>query len=198
MTFHGAFNSGALLKAASAKAGLTDFGDDHFRAGLDQFVAACRNDGFVPTAGLESIGESVIKILLNRLRFEATLKRHPEILDEEIVSPLVIIGPGRVGSTKLHRLLANARNIQTTPLWQVMNPIPTIDARALVAYLQTLGAGREVYDPALNGGKGGWRPWLKLQDAVTNQTMSEDTVHRAKVPIIVPGGSTASSSVMYQ
>jgi hypothetical protein len=77
-------------------------------------------------------------------------------------------------------------------------PIPTIDARALVAYLQTLGAGREVYDPALNGGKGGWRPWLKLQDAVTNQTMSEDTVHRAKVPIIVPGGSTASSSVMYQ
>jgi hypothetical protein len=128
MTFNGTFNSDALLKAASSRTGLTNFGEDHFRAGLDQFVAACRNDGFVPPAGLESIGDAVIKILVNRLRFEDALRRHPQILDEEIVSPLVIIGPGRVGSTKLHRILANAANVQTTPLWQVMNPIPAIDA----------------------------------------------------------------------
>jgi cbb3-type cytochrome oxidase cytochrome c subunit len=77
-------------------------------------------------------------------------------------------------------------------------PVPTDDCKALVAYLQTLGAGRQVYDPTLNGGKGGWRPWLRLEDAVTNQTYSEDTVRRAKVPIIVPGGEKASSPVMDQ
>jgi hypothetical protein len=129
MTSDGGFTSDNLLTAASTRCGLTNFGDDHFRAGLDRFVDACRSDGFVPVAGLASIGETIIKILVNRLRFEETLTRHPEILDQTIVSPLVIIGPGRVGSTKLHRLLANAANIQTTPLWQVMNPIPAIGAK---------------------------------------------------------------------
>jgi hypothetical protein len=119
------FNSTALLRTASGQCGLTNFGGDHFRAGLEKFIAACRDDGFVPAAGLESIGDAIVRILVNRLRFEDTIAKRPEILDEEITTPLIIIGPGRVGSTKLHRLLANAENIQTTPLWQVMNPIPS-------------------------------------------------------------------------
>jgi cbb3-type cytochrome oxidase cytochrome c subunit len=86
----------------------------------------------------------------------------------------------------------------TNPADPSMQPVPSYDAKALVAYIQTLGASREVYDATLNGGKGGWRPWLKLQDAVTNQTMSEDIVRRAAVPIFVPGGEKASSSVMNQ
>jgi hypothetical protein len=67
-----------------------------------------------------------------------------------------------------------------------------------VAYLQTLGAGRQVWDPSLNNGKGGWRPWLRLEDAVTAESISEDTVRRAKVPIVVPGGEKASSPVLNQ
>src|SRR3546814_2845815 len=46
---------------------------------------------------------SIVRILVNRLRFEEILKRHSAIHDEKIVTPLFIIGPGRVGSTKLHR-----------------------------------------------------------------------------------------------
>jgi Sulfotransferase family len=125
VTYSSQFDSVSLMKAASAACGLSNFGDDHFRAGLDRFVAACRHDGYVLEAGLESIGEVIVKILVNRLRFEDMLLKHPEILDEQIVAPLIIIGPGRVGSTKLHRLLANAENIQITPLWQVMNPVPS-------------------------------------------------------------------------
>src|SRR3546814_17333213 len=70
------------------------------------------------------ISPSIVRILVNRLRFEEILKRHSAILDEKIVTPLFIIGPGRVGSTKPHRLPANATHVQSTPLWQVMNPIP--------------------------------------------------------------------------
>jgi cbb3-type cytochrome oxidase cytochrome c subunit len=77
-------------------------------------------------------------------------------------------------------------------------PQPTDDCKALVAYLQTLGAGRQVWDPSLNNGKGGWRPWLRLEDAVTAESISEDTVRRAKVPIVVPGGEKASSPVLNQ
>jgi cbb3-type cytochrome oxidase cytochrome c subunit len=77
-------------------------------------------------------------------------------------------------------------------------PVPTDDGKALVAYLQTLGADREVFDSTLDGGKGAWRPWLKLQDAVTSETYSEDQVHRAKKPVFIPGGNKASSAVLNQ
>jgi len=77
-------------------------------------------------------------------------------------------------------------------------PVPTQDAVALVAYLQTLGAGRQVYDPTLNGGKGGWRPWLKLQDALTSESFSENRVNEAPVPVKVVGGERASSPVLMQ
>src|SRR3546814_20452616 len=70
------------------------------------------------------ISPSIVRILVNRLRFEEILQRHSAILDEKIVTPLFIIGPGRVGSTKLHRLLATATIVHSTPLWQVMHPIP--------------------------------------------------------------------------
>jgi Sulfotransferase family len=124
------FNAEALLARARAQCGLDDFGEDDFRPGLDRLIESCLSDGFVDPAGLPYIADTIVRILINRLRFEGALKQHPEILDEQIATPLFIIGPGRVGSTKLHRLLANATNVQSTPLWQVMNPVPFPDTIA--------------------------------------------------------------------
>lgn len=61
---------------------------------------------------------------------------------------------------------------------QKVNPIPTQDARDLVAYVQTLGFYRQVYDPTLNSGKGGWRSWLKPQDQQVTQSAGEGQVLR--------------------
>jgi len=116
------FKSEDLMRKAAEISGLSDFGDAAFRAPLDKFMDSCANDGFVTEAGFAVVGDAILNILINRLRFEDDLRNHPEILDEEIVAPLIIIGAGRVGSTKMHRLLANARNIQTLPFWQLKNP----------------------------------------------------------------------------
>ena len=124
------FNAAEMLEAASSRCDLTDFGDEHFRPALECFVRSCIDDGYVSEAGFAAIRATLIGILINRLRFEADLKKHPEILDEELVSPLIIIGAGRVGSTKMHRLLAQATNVQSFPLWQVKNPAPLPDAIA--------------------------------------------------------------------
>jgi hypothetical protein len=75
------------------------------------------------------------------------------------------------------------------------NPIPTQDARDLVAYVQTLGYGRLVPD-----GKGGWRPWLKPEDQQYTQATGQAQVERADKPVrggdkvsptnrITPGGT---------
>jgi len=63
------------------------------------------------------------------------------------------------------------------------NPIPKQDARDLVAYVQTLGFYRQVYDASLNGGKGGWRPWLKPQDQQYTQSIGQSQVNRAATPV---------------
>ena len=78
-------------------------------------------------------------------------------------------------------------------------PIPTYDMRSLVAYVQTLGFGRQVYeqpyklDPKtgklpldangepilIKDGPGRWRPWLKPQDQQASQNNAEGEVKRA-------------------
>ena len=54
-----------------------------------------------------------------------------------------------------------------------VNPKPKPDARDLVAYVQTLGYGRQVPD-----GHGGWRPWLKPEDQQYTQSVGEGQVLR--------------------
>ena len=112
----------ALMKDASAQTGLSEFGGDGFIEPLRQFARACTDDGCVSAAGFEAIGASLTAKLASRLRFEQDLCEHPEILDEVIVSPLFLIGAGRVGSTKMHRLLARASGVQSLPFWQLQDP----------------------------------------------------------------------------
>lgn len=54
-----------------------------------------------------------------------------------------------------------------------VNPKPKQDARDLVAYVQTLGYGRQVPD-----GHGGWRSWLKPEDQQVQQNIGEGQVLR--------------------
>jgi len=123
-------STATLLANASARCGLVNVGDSHFMEALDTFVHACLTDGYVADGGTGAVAEALTNVLVNRLRFEEDLREHPEILEEELVSPLVIIGAGRVGSTKMHRLMSRVRHIQTLPFWQVKNPgrIPGVHA----------------------------------------------------------------------
>ena len=73
---------------------------------------------------------------------------------------------------------------------QKTNPLPTQDARDLVSYVQTLGFGRQVKDASMNGGKGGWRSWLKPQDQQNSQEAGATQVIRADKP--VRGGDQVS------
>ncbi len=75
-------------------------------------------------------------------------------------------------------------------------PMPTDDAKALVAYLQTEGSERQVFDESANNGKGEWRPWLKTIDALNSQQASQAAVSRAAVPVRVTGGEKALTPKM--
>lgn len=116
-----------LLAAAAATAGLEDFGDRHFITGLTRFI------GDLPTHGrLNAMGEALIyggtiNILVNRLRYVRDVKLHPEILDEKIIKPIIILGLPRTGTSKLQRVLSADPGVQRLDYWRLINPAPFPD-----------------------------------------------------------------------
>ena len=56
------------------------------------------------------------------------LRTHPEIADEEIEGPLLIIGLPRTGTTALSNLLAADPQIRSLRLWESSDPLPPPEA----------------------------------------------------------------------
>lgn len=116
-----------LLDQARAETGLDDFGDDDFRAGLEKLVE-CTSRMRLSAMGQAATHAEIQRWLINRLRFADDLKRHPEILDEEIDNPIVILGLPRTGTTKLQRLIAADPGIVSLKFWQAAMPARMPDA----------------------------------------------------------------------
>jgi hypothetical protein len=66
----------------------------------------------------------IVGLLVNRLRTEAYIARYPEILDERIGEPLVIVGLPRTGTTMLHRMIASDPENYCLYWWESRNPAP--------------------------------------------------------------------------
>jgi hypothetical protein len=113
-----------LLQTAVDESGLSDFGDDSFREGLDRLV-----DSVTTEARLSEFGEAVLpmlvgRLLRSRLEIEDWYHRHPEIGDEEINAPLIGLGLPRTGSTALSFLLAEDPDARSLRLWESSQPCP--------------------------------------------------------------------------
>lgn len=108
----------ALLQAAQDRTGLTDFGPDDFREGLEMLVQGVNSDVAVRPDRVEPLRENILRLLINRLWFQKDLADHPEILDEVIDAPIIITSLPRTGSTKLQRLLAASGDFQLVEYWK--------------------------------------------------------------------------------
>lgn len=113
-----------LMAEACRRANLDDFGDESFRTPLRRLLQSLRDDAQLSNMGAMVQYERNVGILVNRLRAEDYFKRYPEILDEEIADPVVIMGLPRTGTTMTHRMIASEPRI-FAPLWyEVRNPAP--------------------------------------------------------------------------
>ena len=103
--------------------GATDFRDRNFLPNL-QRVLEIPSRLPLSARGLEGMHANTLRWLVNRLRYEADLARHPEILEEDVSDPIVVLGLPRSGTTKLQRFLSADPNLQATPAWAMWNPAP--------------------------------------------------------------------------
>lgn len=107
-----------LLQTARERTGLSDFGPPDFMEGLEVLVSGINNEAQIADERFNAMVETrFLRVLMNRLWFAKDLADHPEILDEDIGSPVIIASLPRTGSTKLHRMLGAAPDFQTMKFW---------------------------------------------------------------------------------
>jgi hypothetical protein len=118
------FDEQAVLDAACERTGLSAFGDPAFREPLRRLLASLEGEARLHAIGRATWFERVVGILMNRLRSEDWIARHPEILSERIVAPLVIVGLPRTGTTMLHRTIAADPSMFCLRWYESRNPAP--------------------------------------------------------------------------
>jgi len=119
-----AFEPKALIDAARSKTGLDDFGPSGWEKGLERVLAGLREGpALSPLGKLTALG-AVQQFLENRLRLEALIARHPEILAVELEPPIVIAGLPRSGTTHLLNLFGADPRLRHLPWWEALEPIP--------------------------------------------------------------------------
>lgn len=116
-----------LLVAAREATGLSDFGDDGFREALDRLCRSAEDELDLSPVGRRNLYGQILDHLIQRLRFEDLWKRHPEILEEPIEAPIVIVGLPRSGTTFLQQLLAQHPALRAVPFWENLAPLPQHD-----------------------------------------------------------------------
>jgi hypothetical protein len=112
-----------LMAAARAETGLHDFGPDDFVERLDVLCEAMREEGGFNGAGVMQQHVFILGLLKNRLLIEDLIARHPEILDEQIVAPIVVCGLPRTGTTHLHNLMSADPALRSLPYWESLEPV---------------------------------------------------------------------------
>ena len=121
------WNPDSLEGEAHAVDGLADFGEPDHREALEQLLYSLENEAGLNGVGTAVLRQRVVDILATRLRVREYLKRSPEIRDEIIAEPLVIVGLPRTGTTMLHRTIA-ADHRMYAPLWfETRFPCPALD-----------------------------------------------------------------------
>lgn len=113
-----------LLDVAKAETGLNDFGGNSFQEGLEILVQALNAEAKLNALGDKILRDRIIGHLKQRLLIEDWYRRHPEIENVQLKSPLIGISLPRTGSTALSFLLAEDPNAHSLRRMEAAQPCP--------------------------------------------------------------------------
>lgn len=119
-----AIDAVSLVDAACTQTGLSDFGDDTFRPGLETYVQALNAEAQLNELGSLAVQGAILAALVNRLGVTAWRNDHPDVDDETIDSPVFVIGMFRAGTTLLSNLLDQDRRNRSLLRWESSDTTP--------------------------------------------------------------------------
>ncbi|AKH42543.1 hypothetical protein FHS61_000313 [Altererythrobacter atlanticus] len=130
----------ALMDRARAFTGLEDFGDPWFERPLDVLLEAVKGEARLNTAGEWAARAQFEKVLHDRLWARQWFASHPEILERRLPHPVIVVGPMRSGTTRMHRLLSSDHRFTHMRSFETISPVPRpgftfgeADSRAVLA-----------------------------------------------------------------
>jgi len=114
----------AVLGAAMQATGLSDFGPEDFRERLGRLIDEWNADTKMFAISRMMLFGYVLRYAKNRLLIQDVLRKHPEIHDEQIERPIIVVGLPRSGTTHLLNLLGADTRLRSMPLWETYEPLP--------------------------------------------------------------------------
>jgi len=117
----------SLMARASETTGLDDFGDDWFFGPFDRLLEALHGEARLNAAGEWAASAQFDKVLKDRLWAQQWFARHPEILARPLPHPVIVVGPMRSGTTRMHRLLAADHRFSHLRSFETISPVPRPD-----------------------------------------------------------------------
>ncbi|MAQ28762.1 MAG: sulfotransferase [Erythrobacter sp.] len=122
-----------LMEEAVQATGLDDFGDGWFERPLEVLLDSVKREAQLNAAGEFSAMKMFHHVLRDRLYTQMWFKRHPEILARPLKNPVVIVGPMRSGTTRLHRLLAADQRFAHLRSFETISPVPRPEFEQVLA-----------------------------------------------------------------
>lgn len=119
-----AFNANALMAAAEAQTGLSDWGEEDIRRPLEILCYSLNEEAQLHEAGRRMVQARLSGTLVSRLQLMADRKRYPDIAQQPIVRPVIVLGLPRSGTTNLHGLLASHPGTRSPRIWEMAIPSP--------------------------------------------------------------------------
>jgi hypothetical protein len=117
----------ALLAEARRETGLTQFDAPAIDEPLERLTGALTTEAQLTEIGAQTWRARILNTLITRLRARDWFNRYPQILEEQLPPPIVILGLARTGTTLLHRLLATDERLYAAAWWEVRFPVPAAD-----------------------------------------------------------------------
>jgi hypothetical protein len=80
--------------------------------------ALCKERAQLDAEGARAFEQKLVRLLAHRLRMKRDVRRHPEITEQPITGPLIVMGTARTGTTKLQKVLAASADFNFLTFWR--------------------------------------------------------------------------------
>ncbi len=117
-----------LKDMAQERTGLEDFGDPGRDKGLDALVRSMNAETWQDMSGeaRELAVDYLVHQLSTRLKLMADRKAYPQIAQEQVTAPLIVVGAPRTGSTVMHTLISLDPDNLSPEQWLCLEPSPPL------------------------------------------------------------------------
>jgi hypothetical protein len=116
--------SDQLHDVVAREVGSTDFGPGDYLPGLKVMLQSMDFDPHFSEQGRRAAWGQVVGVLRGRAQAIKSMKQNPGFDTHSIISPVVITGVPRTGTTALHRLMAVDERFQGLQTWLLDSPMP--------------------------------------------------------------------------